>query len=309
MSSVSRFGSIAVVFALAGLKACTTESVSASSSTRTATVSSSAAVVQPFRAASAGSVVEPLRAADTLRVCSDPNNMPFSNEKQQGFENAIASLVAGDLHRKVEYFWAPERRGFVRNTLKPGHCDVMMGVPAHYDLARPTRPYYRSTYVFVSRRERRLDVRSFDDPRLRRFQIGIQIVGNDYANPPAAEALAMRHITANVHGYTVYGDYSRPDPQRGVVDAVARGDVDVAIVWGPLAGYFAAREPIAIALRPVAPGRDDAALPFAFDISMAGRRDDAALHDALDAVIARRGAEIRRILLAFHVPLVERSET
>ncbi len=250
------------------------------------------------------------RGADArvLRVCADPNNMPFSNERQQGFENKIADLVARDLGRRVEYFWAPQRRGFVRHTLRARNCDVIMGVPAHYDLARPTRPYYRSGYAFVSKRDRRLDIRSFDDPRLRQLRIGIQIVGNDYANPPAAQALAVRHLTENVRGYTVYGDYSRPDPQRAVVDAVANGDVDVAVVWGPLAGYYAAREPVRLAVAAVTPQQDGPALPFAFDIAMAVRKDDAALHDALDRTIARRAVEIRRILRAFDVPLLDRSE-
>src|SRR5579884_3825551 len=180
----------------------------------------------------------PAAGPAALRVCSDPNNMPFSNEQRQGFENRIADLVARDLGRRVEYFWAPQRRGFVRNTLRARQCDVIMGVPAGYELARPTRPYYRSSYVFVSRRGRIDSVRSFDDPRLARLRIGIQLVGSDYANPPAAQALAARHLVANVRGYTVYGDYSRPDPQRGVVDAVAKGEVDVAVVWGPLAGYY-----------------------------------------------------------------------
>ena len=115
-------------------------------------------------------------------------------------------------------------------------------------MARVTRPYYRSSYVFVTRRDRRMRLRSLDDPRLRRLRIGIQITGTDYENPPAAQALASRHITGNIHGYTVYGDYSTPDPPRGIMDAVAAGDVDVAIVWGPLAGYFASREPAPLEL-------------------------------------------------------------
>jgi mxaJ protein len=161
----------------------------------------------------------------------------------------------------------------------------------------------------VSRRDRHLEIRSLDDPRLRRLQIGIQIVGNDYANPPAAQALAARKIVSNVRGYTVFGDYSQSDPQRAVVDAVATGQVDVAVVWGPLGGYYAARERTPMAVAPVTPQQDGPALPFAFDISMAVRKDDRALHDALDAAIAKRGADIRRILRAFDVPLVERSQT
>ncbi len=275
--------------------------------------SSALAIVALTGAALTGWTTEAARpvaaAATVLRVCSDPNNMPFSNDRREGFENQIADLVARELGRHVEYFWAPERRGFVRNTLRAHQCDVMMGAPAHYELARPTRPYYRSTYVFLTRRDKRLDLHSFDDPRLHRLQIGIQIVGNDYANPPAAQALAARQIIGNVHGYTVYGDYSQRDPQRAVVDAVAAGQVDVAVVWGPLGGYFAAREPVPMRLTAVTPQQDGPALPFAFDISMAVRQDDRALHDALDAAIVRRRDEIRRVLRAFDVPLVEQSRT
>ncbi|HVZ23959.1 MAG TPA: quinoprotein dehydrogenase-associated putative ABC transporter substrate-binding protein, partial [Vicinamibacterales bacterium] len=169
-----------------------------------------------------------------LRVCSDPNNMPFSNQRLQGFENRIAALVAADIGRTLRYYWMPERRGFIRNTLGAGFCDVVMGLPDHYDRAWTTRPYYRSTYVFVSRRSRRTHPASLDDPLLRRLTIGVQITGNDYENPPAAQALAGRHLVANVRGFTVYGDYSQIDPQRGIVDAVAEGGVDTAIVWGPL---------------------------------------------------------------------------
>jgi mxaJ protein len=239
-----------------------------------------------------------------LRVCSDPNNMPFSNQKGQGFENRIAEVVARELGRPMVYFWSPQRRGFVRNTLKAGRCDVMMGVPADSGLLLPTRAYYRSSYAFVSRRDRHLRVRSFDDARLKTLTIGIQITGDDYNNPPAAQALATRHIIDHVRGYTVYGDYSKADPQRDVVDAVADGRVDVAVVWGPLAGYYARREQAAIDVIPVRPGHDGPALAFAFDIAMGVRREDRTLRDALDAIIVRRHAEIRRILMSYGVPLV-----
>jgi mxaJ protein len=239
-----------------------------------------------------------------LRVCSDPNNMPFSNLQGQGFENKIAELIARDTGRPLAYFWSPQRRGFVRNTLKADRCDVVMGVPAQFALLQPTRPYYRSSYAFVSRHDRHLRLRSFDDPRLKTLTIGIQITGDDYNNPPAAQALAARHIIQNVRGYTVYGDYSQPDPQRGVVDAVADGRVDVAVVWGPLAGYYARREPTTIDVVPVTPEREGPALAFAFDISMGVRRDDRALHDTLDAIIVRRRSEIHRILTSYGVPLL-----
>ena len=251
----------------------------------------------------AGASLTPLYAAAPLRVCSDPNNMPFSNAKGQGFENKIAELVARDLRRPLVYFWSPQRRGFVRNTVTAGRCDVMMGVPAQSQRLQPTRAYYRSAYAFVSRRDRHLRVHSFDDARLKTLTIGIQITGDDYNNPPAAQALAARHLAENVRGYTVYGDYSRPDPQRDVVDAVADGRIDVAVVWGPLAGYYGRREPIAIDVVPVSAERDGPATVFAFDIAMGVRREDRMLCDALSAVIVRRRVEIQRILTAYGVPL------
>jgi quinoprotein dehydrogenase-associated probable ABC transporter substrate-binding protein len=254
-------------------------------------------VCAPRRAATA----EPPRA---LGVCSDPNNLPFSNQRGEGFENAIARLVARELRRPLTYFWLPQRRGFIRNTLGAHNCDVVIGVPSGYDRVRTTQPYYASTYVFVSRRDRGARVTSFDDPRLKRLRIGIQVTGDDYANPPAAQALAARHIVGNVRGFTVYGDYSRPNPPRGIVDAVADGSIDVAVAWGPLAGYFARREPVRLDVVPVSPSTDGPLLRFVFAIAMGVRRDDADLAAALDRVIVRRRAAIHDILRGYGVPLV-----
>jgi mxaJ protein len=238
-----------------------------------------------------------------LRVCADPNNMPFSNERGEGFENRIARLVARELHRPLVYFWLPQRRGFIRNSLNAHQCDVVMGAPAQYGLLQPTKSYYRSAYVFVARRDRHLRIDSFDAPSLKSLTIGIQTSGDNYNNPPAAEALASRHIVQNIRGFTIYGDYSRPDPQRDIVDAVADGRVDVAVVWGPLAGYYAQRETTPLDVRPVAGGEGRPPLRFAFDMAMGVRRDDTALRVALDRVITRRGDDIRQILRAYGVPL------
>src|SRR4051812_42656952 len=166
-----------------------------------------------------------LAAALLLRVCADPNNLPYSNVKGAGFENRIAELVARDLGRPLTYAWRPQRRGFIRETLKANRCDLVLSTTAGSELAWTTIPYYRSTYVFVSRRDVRPRLASLDDPRLRTLRIGIQITGNDYNNPPAAQALARRKLAANVRGYMVYGDYSQAEPQRAVLDAVTRGDV------------------------------------------------------------------------------------
>jgi mxaJ protein len=236
----------------------------------------------------------------TLRVCADPNNMPFSDRGGGGFENQLAILVAQDLGRQLEYYWQPQRRGFIRRTLTAGYCDLIIGLPSSSAIARVTRPYYRSTYVFVSPRDRRAPIRSLDDPRLRHLQIGIPMTGQDYGNPPAAQALANRRILDNVHGYPVYGDYSAAHPSWGVLDALVRGQVDVAIAWGPIAGYAVQHEPGGFAMAPVV---DRGGLPFAFDISMAVRPADAALAAAVNGVLARRAHDIRRILVRYGVPL------
>jgi ABC-type amino acid transport substrate-binding protein len=130
------------------------------------------------------------RPAGVLRVCADPNNLPFSNERGEGFENKLAEMLAADLGAELRYTWWAQRRGFFRNTLRAGSCDVVLGVPAGFELALTTSPYYRSTYAFVSRKDRHLGVRSFDDEALRRLKVGVQLVGDDGANTPPAHALA-----------------------------------------------------------------------------------------------------------------------
>jgi quinoprotein dehydrogenase-associated probable ABC transporter substrate-binding protein len=242
--------------------------------------------------------------ATPLRVCADPNNLPFSNERREGFENRIAELVGDELHRPVAYTWAPEWRGFVRKTLGAGRCDVVLGIPASSDRVLATRPYYRSTYVFLSRRDRGLDIHSLDDPRLRHLRIGIHFVGDDYVNPPPAHALARRHIVNNVVGYSLYGNYARPNPPSDLVRAVARREVDLAIIWGPVAGYFAPRMGVPMRLEPVTPALDPPGLRFTFAIAAGVRPADTALGAAIDGALARRHADIARVLRRYGVPLV-----
>ena len=244
-------------------------------------------------------------AVRELRVCSDPNNLPFSNEARQGFENKIAQLLADDLNAKLSYVWWAQRRGFVRNTLNQNKCDVLIGVPSSFELTRTTIPYYRSTYVFVTRTDRHLKIASFDDPQLRRLRIGVQLIGDDATNTPPAHALSNRNIITNVRGYSVYGDYRQPNPPARLIDAVAGGDIDVAVAWGPLAGYFAKRGPVPLEVTPVSPQIDLPFLPFVFDISMGVRRGNDALRDELNTVISRRRAEIDRILSDYDVPRLD----
>ena len=246
-----------------------------------------------------------VKAAEPLRVCADPNNLPFTNARGQGFENRIAELLARDLGTTVDYTWWAQRRGFLRNTLNARRCDLVMGLPTSMETAQTTRPYYRSSYVFVTRRARHLDVTSFDDRRLRRLRIGVPLVGGDGANAPPAHALARRGVVANVTGYSVFGDYRDDTPPAALIDAVARGEIDVAAAWGPLAGYFAARQPEPLNIVPVQPQVDAPFLPLVFDISMAVRRGDEDRRVMLDRFIERRRREIDRILSDFHVPRVD----
>ena len=240
-----------------------------------------------------------------LRVCADPNNLPFSNRAGAGFENRIAELLAADQGARLEYTWWAQRRGFVRHTLAAGVCDVVIGVPREFEPAATTRPYYRSSYVFVSRRDRALHLRTFDDPRWRELRIGVQMIGDDFSNTPPAHAFASRGITRNVIGYPVYGDYSDAAPLSAIVAAVARRELDAAVVWGPTAGYFARRSPAALDVTPVSPERDSPSRPFVFDISMAVRRDDEARRAELDRFLVRRRADVNAILDRYGVPRLE----
>jgi mxaJ protein len=247
-----------------------------------------------------------IAAPAPLRVCADPNNLPFSNAARQGFENRIAELVARELKRTVEYTWWAQRRGFVRNTLNIGNCDLVIGTASGMEMLATTRPYYKSSYVFVSRRDRHIAINSFDDPALKKLRVGVQLIGDDFANTPPVHALAKRGMVKNLVGFTVYGDYGKPNPAARIIDAVARGDVDIAVAWGPLAGYFAKHAAVPLIIAPVTPAIDLPYTPFVFDIAMGVRRGDSSFRAQIDAIIARRKSSIDSILTSFGVPLLAR---
>ena len=239
-----------------------------------------------------------------MRVCADPNNLPFSNRGGEGFENELATLIAKDLGLAVAYSWWPQRRGFVRNTLKLGNCDVVMGIAAESELVLATKPYYRSTYVFLTRRDAGPRVRSLDDTALRHLKIGVPLTGGE-GNPPPAQSLADRGLTSRIEGYPLYGDYTKPNPPSALVDAVASGKVDVAIVWGPFAGYFARREGVPLRMTPVTPAIDRGILPYEYSIALGVRRGETAWRDRLQGALDRHRAEVARLLRAYGVPTVE----
>jgi mxaJ protein len=239
----------------------------------------------------------PVESRD-LVVCADPDNLPFSHQDGSGFENRIAALVARDLGARLVYRWLPLRRGAVRKTLGARLCDVLIGVPADPTGVATTAPYYRSSYVLVTRSDWGAPVFSFDDPRIRKSRIGVPLIGADGAAAPPASALARRGVLDNVKGFPLYG--AEPASQR-MVDALVSGEVDIAIGWGPTMGYYAqrARVPIDFTLAP-----DETASPESFSIAVAVRDDDRDLREDLNAALDREQPRIDAVLAEYGVPLL-----
>ena len=216
-------------------------------------------------------------------------------------ENKLAQLIAHDLHAKLGYYWWPQVRGFVRKTLNDNKCDLWPGVATGLDTLLTTRPYYESSYVFVTRSDRDLAHLTLDDPRLGSLAIGVQMIGNDATNTPPAHALARRGLTDNVHGYMVYAHEDPAGPP--ILTAVASGQLDLALVWGPTAGYFAHRSPIPLRVEPVIPSIDGGQWPMVYGISVGVRRDHVALRDQVDAILEHEKPRIDALLRSYHVPV------
>jgi quinoprotein dehydrogenase-associated probable ABC transporter substrate-binding protein len=236
-----------------------------------------------------------------IRVCADPDNMPLSNQKSEGFEQKIAELIAKDWNSKIEYAWWPVRRGFFARALNGRYCDIAIQAPSGLDIAGVTKPYFRSGYVFVTRKDSGLDIKSLADPRLKKLKIGVNLLNSDAENTPPAMALSRYGVVGNLVGFsTFYTDTERPED---IIKAVANKDIDVAIVWGPLAGYFARQASTPLLLQPL-PERDSLSdFPFRFNIAMGVRRRDRELRDSLQSVLDRRSPEIQSILKEYGVPI------
>ena len=253
--------------------------------------------------AAAAQTATPSGPAPALRVCGNPDNLPFSNSKLQGFENRIADIIAAELRVPVVYTWHAQRRAFVRRTLNAGRCDLVMGAPVGLQRLVTTKPYYRSTYVFVTRKDRKLGIRTFDDAALKGLKIGVHAVGDDGENPPPVYSLARRGQAANIVGFKMWDVATVENPQGRIIDAVATGEIDVAVVWGPFAGYFGKQQRVALDIVPVPP--DNPALPFDYAMALGVRTGDEALKTRLDAILDKRHDDIRRILTSYGVPLVD----
>jgi mxaJ protein len=237
-----------------------------------------------------------------IRVCADPDNMPSSNQKSEGFENKIAELIAKELNAKLTYVWYPTRRGYFR-ILNGMYCDMAVEAPAGLDMAGVTKPYFRSGYVFVSRQGSGLeDITSLADPRLKKLKIGVNTYTSDAENSPPAMALSHYGVVGNLTGYnTFFSDQTRPED---IIKGVSNKDVDIAIAWGPLAGYFAKQSAVPLVLTPL-PARDSLSdLPFQYNMGIAVRRRDKEFKDSLQAVLTRRRPEIDAILKQYNVPVL-----
>jgi mxaJ protein len=239
---------------------------------------------------------------EKIRVCADPDNMPSSNDKLEGYENKLATLISQELKAKLEYVWYPTRRGYFR-ILNGMYCDLAMEAPAGLDMAGATKPYFRSGYVFVTRKGSGLDdMSSLADPRLKKLKIGVNVYTSDAENSPPAMALSRYGVVGNLVGYsTFFDDRNRPED---IVNAVIKKDVDLAIAWGPLAGYYAKTSPVPLVLTPLPPRDSLSDFPFQYDIGIAVRRRDKEFKDSLEAVLTRRQPEVQAILKEYAVPLL-----
>lgn len=226
-----------------------------------------------------------------LRVCAEPDQLPHSHRDGSGFENRIAQVLAEELGARLQTTWIQVQGRLIGSTLGARRCDLLVGVPAGFPRAATSKPYYRSSFVFVQPADEP-PLTSLDDPRLSRRRIGVQRVGQDDAATPPAFVLAGRGDAARLVGF------SAADGSVGerAVAALARGEIDLALLWGPQAGFYARRAPAPLQITPVPPHGSAAGLPMQVGMSLAVRADDRERLAGLEAALDRRRADIERIL-------------
>lgn len=233
----------------------------------------------------------------TVRVCAEDDNLPFSNARGEGFEDRIAELLAGDLGAQLHHVWLRQGEPVDRTRLDAARCDVVIGVPSSLELTPSTRPYYRTSWVFVTRLAIGEPVRSLDDARLRVLRVGVPTAGHGVDLPPV-HALARRGIVANVRPFPIQSDDPDDPAPLAPLRALEAGEIDVAIVWGPHAGWFL-QDRSKVAIAKVSPAVDQG-VPFAYDIAMGAK--DPELRAELDAFLVRRAPEIDTLLRTYGVP-------
>jgi mxaJ protein len=241
----------------------------------------------------------PAFAASRLRICADPDNLPFSNRAGAGFDDRIAAMIAHDLHREPVFVWARPRRGFLREQFNKSACDVLLGVPSGVHSIAVSRPYYTSSYAFVTPARSKLKIASFSDGQLQGKRIGLQILEEDLS--PPSLPLIRAGYAAQIVGFDSFGK------QEGdVVKAVADGRVGVAVVWGPVAGYFARRSAVPLTVTPVPASYKFVGVPFTYGIGVGVHKQDQVLLEQVNGSIHRLQTKIDHILAQFEVPTVSR---
>ena len=235
---------------------------------------------------------------NVFRACEDPRNMPFSNEKGEGFENKLAELFATKLGKKLSFTYFPQATGFVRMTLASFKCDVIVGFPQGDDQAQLTIPYYRTTYALITKRGSGLeDVATIGDPKLKDKRIGV------VARTPPSTVMAMDGLLAKAKSYPLFVDTRADSSAQTMVDDLMRGDIDAGILWGPMAGYYAARTDPPLVMVPLV--KEATNVPMMFRIGMAVRPSDQQWKRTLNKLIQENQAEINKLLISYNIPILD----
>jgi quinoprotein dehydrogenase-associated probable ABC transporter substrate-binding protein len=232
-----------------------------------------------------------------LRVCADPANLPFSNDKGEGFENKIAELLAAELGVPVVYTWYPDSTGFIRNTLRARKCDLIVGTISGNELLQNTNPYYRSAFALVYRRDAGLSLSSLADASMKKLKLGA------IAGTPPVTTLAQQGMLKNLRPYQLLVDTRFSHPGEEMVHDVANGVIDVGILWGPMAGYYAKQE--SVPLEVVALKTENAAVRLDYRITMGVRYNEPEWKRDINNLIRKLQPHINRILLDYGVPLLD----
>jgi quinoprotein dehydrogenase-associated probable ABC transporter substrate-binding protein len=236
-----------------------------------------------------------------FRACADPRNLPFSNEAGEGFENKIAELFAKKLGKSVAYAFYPGAAGFVRNTLNAHRCDVVLGIAQGVDIVQPTNPYYRTSYIAAYREGGRLDgLDSLSDPRLKTAKIGI------VAGTPPATYLAKNGLLGQIKSYALGVDTRFYSPTHDMMDDLDRGDIDVALLWGPIAGYYALKAKAPTTVVPLL--KEQGGPRMVYRIVMGVRHSDQNWKRSLNKLISENQGEIDAILRSYGVPLLDEND-
>lgn len=232
-----------------------------------------------------------------FKVCADPDNMPYSNLKQEGFEDKIAEVLANDLGKKLAFAYAYNRQGFLRNTINAMRCDVIMGTSSDYDALRTSTPYYRSGHVFVWRKDSNYNITDWDSPDLKKGIIGI------VDKSPAAVPLNDHNLMANARPYRLQRDLNLPP--SFIIDDLVKGDIDVAIVWGPIAGYYAKQSKVPLEMRLIPDyNKVNIAGKEFWNISVGVRKKDKERIKLINEALERNKDKIAKILADYGIPTV-----